>query len=152
MRLNKIELQEKDYPKALAIWERSVIATHDFLKEKDRIALKKEIPTYFSHVEAYLWFDGDDVIGFSGTNEANLEMLFLDPKYFKQGYGTEILQTLIQEHKVQFISKIDSNNMMNLQKMDRVGIIQSYILNCFTSSMPLIIQYGLFYQYWRQFL
>ena len=39
MRLNKIELQEKDYPKALAIWERSVI-THDFLKEKDRIALK----------------------------------------------------------------------------------------------------------------
>ena len=34
MRLNKIELQEKDYPKALAIWERSVIATHDFLKEK----------------------------------------------------------------------------------------------------------------------
>ena len=81
MRLNKIELQEKDYPKALAIWERSVIATHDFLKEKDRIALKKEIPTYFSHVEAYLWFDGDDVIGFSGTNEANLEMLFLDPKY-----------------------------------------------------------------------
>lgn len=165
MRLNKIELQEKDYPKALAIWERSVIATHDFLKEKDRIALKKEIPTYFSHVEAYLWFDGDDVIGFSGTNEANLEMLFLDPKYFKQGYGTEILQTLIQEHKVQYVDvnkdnpnavsfylKMDSNNMMNLQKMDRVGIIQSYILNCFTSSMPLIIQYGLFYQYWRQFL
>ena len=103
MRLNKIELQEKDYPKALAIWERSVIATHDFLKEKDRIALKKEIPTYFSHVEAYLWFDGDDIIGFSGTNDANLEMLFLDPKYFKQGYGTEILQTLIQEHKVQYV-------------------------------------------------
>lgn len=42
MRLNKIELQEKDYPKALAIWERSVIATHDFLKEKDRIALKRK--------------------------------------------------------------------------------------------------------------
>lgn len=112
-----------------------------------------------------MWFDGDDVIGFSGTNEANLEMLFLDPKYFKQGYGTEILQTLIQEHKVQYVDvnkdnpnavsfylKMDSNNMMNLQKMDRVGIIQSYILNCFTSSMPLIIQYGLFYQYWRQFL
>jgi GNAT superfamily N-acetyltransferase len=37
------------------------------------------------------------------TNEANLEMLFLDPKYFKQGYGTEILQTLIQEHKVQYV-------------------------------------------------
>ena len=70
-------------------------------------------------------------------------MLFLDPKYFKLGYGTEILQTLIQEHKVQYVDvnkdnpnalsfylKMDSKNMMNLQKMDRVGIIQSYILNC----------------------
>lgn len=54
MKLSKIELQEKDYPKALAIWECSVIATHDFLKEKDRVELKKEIPTYFPHVEAYL--------------------------------------------------------------------------------------------------
>ena len=111
-----------------------------------------------------MWFDGDDVIGFSGTNEANLEMLFLDPKYFKQGYGTEILQTLIQEHKVQYVDvNKDNPNAVSFYlkngfkqydesaKMDRVGIIQSYILNCFTSSMPLIIQYGLFYQYWRQF-
>lgn len=30
MKLSKIEFQEKDYPKALAIWERSVIATYDF--------------------------------------------------------------------------------------------------------------------------
>lgn len=103
MKLSKIGLQKKDYPKVLAIWERSVIATHDFLKEKDRVELKKEIPIYFPHVEAYLWFDGDDVIGFSGTNDANLEMLFLDPKYFKQGCGTEILQILIQEHKVQYV-------------------------------------------------
>lgn len=35
MHLSKIKLQEKDYPKALEIWEKSVIATHDFLKEKD---------------------------------------------------------------------------------------------------------------------
>lgn len=103
MRLSKIELHEKDYPRAVDIWERSVIATHDFLKESDRIQLKKEIPTYFPYVEAYLCFAGNDIIGFSGTHDLNLEMLFLDPKYFKQGYGTEILQTLIQEYKVQYV-------------------------------------------------
>ncbi|UTI87309.1 hypothetical protein NIT62_13775 [Mammaliicoccus sciuri] len=41
MCLVKTELQEKDYPLALKIWERSVLATHHFLKEEDRIALKR---------------------------------------------------------------------------------------------------------------
>ena len=56
MTLSKIKLQEKDYPKALDIWERSVIATHDF-KENDRLQLKTEIPTYFQYVESHLWFE-----------------------------------------------------------------------------------------------
>ena len=30
-------------------------------------------------------------------------MLFLDPQYFRKGYGTEILQTLISEHKIQYV-------------------------------------------------
>lgn len=114
MNLSKIELQEKDYQKALEIWEKSVIATHDFLKEKDRLELKSEIPTYFKHVEAYLWFKDEEPIGFSGTNEQNLEMLFIDPKYFKKGYGTEILQYLIEESKVQYVDvNKDNHNAVN---------------------------------------
>ncbi|MHD0398551.1 GNAT family N-acetyltransferase [Staphylococcus simulans] len=103
MRLNKIKLEDVHFPKALAIWERSVLATHDFLKEKDRIALKQEIPTYFQQVEAYLWFDGQEAIGFSGTHDSNLEMLFIDPNYFHQGYGSEILHDLIQQGKVKYV-------------------------------------------------
>lgn len=103
MRLHKMKLQEVNFPKALDIWERSVFATHDFLKEEDRIALKQEIPTYFKHVEAYLWFDEQEAIGFSGTHDHNLEMLFIDPKHFNQGYGSEILQHLIQQGKVSYV-------------------------------------------------
>lgn len=110
MNLSKIELQEKDYPKALEIWGRSVIATHDFLKEEDRLELKTEIPMCFKHVEAYLWFEDKEAIGFSGTNEQNLEMLFIDPKYFKKGYGTEILQYLIRENKVQYVDVNKDNH------------------------------------------
>ena len=121
MKISRIELQEKDYPKALEIWEKSVIATHDFLKEKDRLELKTEIPTYFKYVEAYLWFDGEEVIGFSGTNEKNLEMLFIDPKHFKKGYGTKILQSLIQENKVQYV---DVNK-------DNQNAVKFYIKNGF---------------------
>lgn len=121
MKISRIELQEKDYSKALEIWEDSVIATHDFLKEKDRLELKTEIPTYFKYVEAYLWFEGEKVIGFSGSNDKNLEMLFIDPKYFKKGYGTKILQSLIQENKVQYV---DVNK-------DNYNAVDFYIKNGF---------------------
>ncbi|ANZ33841.1 GNAT family N-acetyltransferase [Staphylococcus carnosus] len=103
MTLSKRKLQEKDYPEALDIWEQSVTATHDFLKEKDRLELKIEIPNYFKMVEAYLWFDGQEVVGFSGTNDQNLEMLFIKPEFFNNGYGTEIIRYLIQENKIQYV-------------------------------------------------
>ena len=69
---------------------------------------------------------------FSGINESNLEMLFLDPQYFRKGYGTEILQTLISEHKIQYVDvnkdnpnavafyiKMGLKSMENLQKMHK---------------------------------
>lgn len=37
MSLLKTELQEKDYPLAIKIWERSVLATHHFLKRKTEL-------------------------------------------------------------------------------------------------------------------
>ncbi|MBF9298754.1 MULTISPECIES: GNAT family N-acetyltransferase [Mammaliicoccus] len=106
MSLLKTELQEKDYPLALKIWERSVLATHHFLKEEDRIALKKEIPTYFKYVDANLWLYDGEAVGFSGINEDNLEMLFIDPEHFRKGFGTEILKHLLKEDHIQ---KVDVN-------------------------------------------
>ena len=103
MDIYKIKLVESSYPAALDIWEASVIETHDFLKENDRLALKTEIPTYFKYVDAYLWYDKNELIGFSGTNDNNLEMLFIHPKYFRKGYGTKILQYLIQEEDIRFV-------------------------------------------------
>lgn len=122
MTLSKRKLQEKDYSTALEIWERSVKATHDFLKEKDRLELKNEIPNYLKLVEAYLWSNDQEVIGFSGTNEQNLEMLFIDPKYFKRGYGTEIVRHLIQENKIQYV---DVNK-------DNAQALKFYLKNGFT--------------------
>lgn len=36
-----------DYPRMMEIWESSVLATHDFLKESDFELFKKLIPTEF---------------------------------------------------------------------------------------------------------
>ncbi|WP_413491690.1 GNAT family N-acetyltransferase [Staphylococcus capitis] len=103
MSLTRRKIEKKDYHKVLDIWEKSVNSTHDFFKEKDRLELKTEIPNYLNDVEAYFWCDDDEIIGFSGTNDQNLEMLFIDPKYFRKGYGTQILQTLIREDQVRYV-------------------------------------------------
>lgn len=65
--------------------------------------LKNDLLTYLKYVDAYLWFYDKEVIGFSGINDENLEMLFIDPKHFNKGYGTIILQSLIQEDKIQYV-------------------------------------------------
>ena len=43
------------------------------------------------------------IIDFQVQNDQNLEMLFIDPKYFRVGYGTQILQTLIREDQVRYV-------------------------------------------------
>ncbi|WP_154836066.1 GNAT family N-acetyltransferase [Staphylococcus pasteuri] len=123
MILKKTKLNEKDYDKALKIWERSVIETHDFLKDEDRIALKHEIPTYFKYVEGYLWWNDIKVIGFSGTNDQNLEMLFIDPQYFNKGYGTQIVQTLIKDKKIQYVD-VNKDNENAIQFYKKNGFIK----------------------------
>ena len=129
MQLTKEKLETKDYNQALELWERSVLATHDFLAEKDRQELKREIPTYLNYVNAYLWYKEQELVGFSGTNGKNLEMLFLDPQYFNKGYGTEILQYLIHEENVCYV---DVNK-------DNTSAMQFYLKNGFEqySESPL---------------
>ena len=64
MTLSKRKLQEKDYDIAFRDMGKRCKSHSRFLKEKDRLELKAEIPNYFKLVEAYLWLDNQQVIGF----------------------------------------------------------------------------------------
>ncbi|MCD8878986.1 GNAT family N-acetyltransferase [Staphylococcus kloosii] len=123
MKLTKYPLNEKDYTTALKIWEDSVCATHDFLTETDRLTLKTEIPTYFKYVDAYLWFNENEVVGFSGINKQNLEMLFIAPEHFHKGYGTEILQYLIRENDIKYVD-VNKDNHNALKFYQKNGFKQ----------------------------
>ncbi|MDR9854697.1 GNAT family N-acetyltransferase [Paenibacillus sp. VCA1] len=85
------------------IWERSVMATHHFLSVEDRQEIRKEIPLYLPHVDVRLWYANGACIGFSGINNNHLEMLFLDPGKIGQGYGRQILHSLIRDFHIQTI-------------------------------------------------
>ncbi|MBC2118533.1 GNAT family N-acetyltransferase [Listeria marthii] len=98
--------ENQDYQMILEVWEKSVIATHDFLTAEDRKFYKEQIPGFLDHVELLLWFSGEEVVGFSGTSERELDMLFLDPAFIGEGFGSQILGWLVGNKQ---INQVDVN-------------------------------------------
>ncbi|GGC75447.1 GNAT family N-acetyltransferase [Enterococcus wangshanyuanii] len=104
--LKKRTATKSDYVLILEIWERSVKATHHFLSEEDVDFYKKIIPESLASVDLSLWTDEERVVGFSGIDEDELVMLFLDPAFIGKGYGSKILTYLINNDG---IKRIDVN-------------------------------------------
>ncbi|EKZ4917546.1 GNAT family N-acetyltransferase [Listeria monocytogenes] len=101
--------ENQDYQMILAIWEKSVIATHAFLAAEDRQFYKEQIPLFLDNVELFLWFAGEEIVGFSGTSERELDMLFLDPIATGNGYGSQILIWLIENKRINLVDVNEQN-------------------------------------------
>lgn len=104
--LSRSKATKDEYVLILEIWEKSVRHTHDFLDEEDIQFYKNVIPEYLENVDLVLWKDEQRIIGFSGTSEEELVMLFLDPIFIGKQYGSEILMELIASES---IKRIDVN-------------------------------------------
>ncbi|WP_206212038.1 GNAT family N-acetyltransferase [Weissella coleopterorum] len=104
--LEKRIAKKVDYPDVVGVWDRSVRATHHFLSQEDKEFYQNLIPNFFDAVELMLWYENDNLIGFSGVDGYELVMLFLDPKFIGNHYGTNII-TWLKSNKG--INKIDVN-------------------------------------------
>lgn len=106
--LNANTATKSDYPLILKIWEASVRKTRHFLKESDLLFYKEIIPQALDSVNLIVWKNQNhEVVGFSGIDKDELVMLFLDPQFIDQGYGREILSTLVRKYD---IKRIDVNS------------------------------------------
>ena len=77
-----------DYPALIALWEASVRATHHFLQEADIIALKPLIlEHYFAAVDLVCARGEEEIAGFCGVHDGNIEMLFIAPEARGSGGG-----------------------------------------------------------------
>lgn len=87
-----VRCYKADYPALVAIWERSVRATHDFLTE-DVIKEIREalVPDYFPNVELYAVDENGSYIGFVGISGNKIEMLFIDSDRLGKGYGSMLV-------------------------------------------------------------
>lgn len=100
-----------DYETLISIWENSVRATHDFLKEEDLQFYKPLILNeYFHHVSLFCYKDSNlEITGFMGIAEDNLEMLFIDPVSRGKGIGKELLIYAIEQQKVKRVDVNEQN-------------------------------------------
>lgn len=102
------DISASEYKEVVDIWEASVRATHDFLKEEDIAYFKPLIlEHYLDAVQLKAWRDENNkILGFSGAADGNLEMLFIHPDSRGKGIGKALLEYSITNLNV---TKVDVN-------------------------------------------
>lgn len=110
--------QEKYRKQLLAVWEDSVLATHKFLKPSDFKEIKSIVKTIdFSVFDVFCLMDGNKLLGFIGVIDEKVEMLFISPKHFGQGYGKRLMRFAM--------SFLNANKVdVNEQNTSAVGFYQ----------------------------
>ena len=110
-----IKATQQDHSTLLEIWEKSVRATHDFLPETMITELKPLILNeYFHHVQLNKYMLDQQIVGFLGTSDDNIEMLFILPEYRRSGIGKALLDFAVKQLH---IYKVDVNEQ-NLQAVN----------------------------------
>jgi putative acetyltransferase len=96
-----------DYPELIAVWERSVRATHHFLEESDIILYKRLIfDEYLDKVDLYCTKHDKHLTGFIGLTDDSIQMLFIDPDRRGKGEGKQLVEFAIEQKR---IKKVDVN-------------------------------------------
>ncbi len=104
--------QDKYKPQILAVWERAVLATHDFLTAQDFQEIKTFLQQFdFTTLEVYCLIRQEKISGFMAIHDRKLEMLFIDSDYFGIGLGRSLLDYAVQ---VLDVDRVDVNEQ-NIQ-------------------------------------
>lgn len=79
----------------LAVWLRSVRATHDFVSPDDIASMIPLVQDYLASAASELWVlcdDSDAVMGFMGLSGNKMESLFLAPEFHRRGAGRQLVR------------------------------------------------------------
>jgi putative acetyltransferase len=86
------QVTQPEYPDLVSVWESSVKATHDFLKPEDFYFYRDLVPTFFDQVTLHcIKNETGRMVGFIGTNNESLEMLFVAASEIGKGLGKKLL-------------------------------------------------------------
>ena len=87
---------DADYSALLAIWRRSVEATHTFLKPSDVDAIEHDVTTYLPQMSDLRIAEVDgQPMGFIAIENDTVEMLFVDALAQGRGIGSALLDSVL---------------------------------------------------------
>ena len=118
-------VSSSEYLELTELWERSVRATHHFLKEEPIKYFRAQILNiYLDAVQLSCIRDAQGKIqGFMGVLDGKLEMLFVDPAAIGSGVGKVLLQHAVNNLGV---TKVDVNeaNLQALSFYRHMGFVE----------------------------
>lgn len=92
------------------VWKDSVRASHHFLSEKDICRLEPYAKEALQAVETLVVIsEAGEPIGFMGIELRKIEMLFLAPGHFGQGYGRQLAEKAFAEYDAIFVDVNEQN-------------------------------------------
>lgn len=102
--------QPENKNEILLIWEKSVLATHDFLSRKDFIEIKEMLQNFdFKELNVFCQIVQNKIVGFIGLNSSKIEMLFLDPNYIGKGLGKNLMNFAVVNHNANLVDVNEQN-------------------------------------------
>ncbi|CAM3806716.1 acetyltransferase [Tsukamurella strandjordii] len=109
-----IELRETsgpdEYPRLVRIWRSSVDATHHFLASADRDEIEGNLAdSYFPQVRLTVADLDGRPVGFAGTADRELVMLFVDADARGRGIGGALLDHVVAEQGVRTVDVNEQN-------------------------------------------
>ena len=100
-----------DYLEITDVWEASVRATHHFLPESDILYFRPLILNEYLRLVklSCIRNEAEAIVGFSGTADGKLEMLFIRPDYRGRGVGKRLLLHTIEREEVTSVDVNEQN-------------------------------------------
>ncbi len=106
-----IPYKEEYREQMIAVWEKSVRATHHFVNSEEVDRLKELVKQIdFNSFSVYCLISENKVLGFLGVEDCVIESLFLDPNYIGQKLGTKLINFAINELKADKVNVNEQNS------------------------------------------
>jgi putative acetyltransferase len=102
------DINRSEYGEVMHVWETSVRTSHTFLKEVDILMYKKQIFEKWLDTVKLLAIrdDFNNILGFMGTSDEKIEMLFIIPELQGKGIGKTFVNHAVEKLHLR---KVDVN-------------------------------------------
>ncbi|MDR3256657.1 MAG: GNAT family N-acetyltransferase [Endomicrobium sp.] len=137
--MNIENLSQKDYENIIILWEKSVRITHTFLKESDIETIKNAVYTTLIKIALFGIKGSDELCGFMGASFDEIEALFVNPKYFSQGIGKNLMLYAIKELHLKKVCVNEQNkNAFNFYRKFGFKIIKKDTIDPLGLPYPIL--------------